>query len=159
MWAEWEGKKSRAFALLQKFHHFTLIWVINHHSRVRKWSFKHHFIHSKVIQCKNDHWMTKKTFQDDSKWQGWPRDEEDQNHLHEKCPSFQHHSGHSDIILSRMTFKWWWIWTIKFLPYREAGVSSLRFLSVNLIPLPPYMATEDRMSLKWCWMMWKWEME
>ena len=57
---------------------------------------------------------------------------------------------------------------IKFLPYREAGVSSLRFQlntnwlsisffnwysigSVNSIPLPPYMAAEDRMRLTVNW--------
>ena len=28
--------------------------------------------------------------------------------------------------LTLSSFIWWWIWTIKFLPYREAGVSSLR---------------------------------
>ena len=44
---------------------------------------------------------------------------------------YAHSISHFNIIehhfsLTLSSFIWWWIWTIKFLPYREAGVSSLR---------------------------------
>ena len=95
MRTKWKRKKSRAYALIQKFHHSTLIPVIYHHCRVRKWSFQHHLIHFEVSWYQNDHRMTNKSFHTDSKWQGWPRDEVDQNLLHGECFSFHGHSCHS----------------------------------------------------------------
>ena len=63
IWLEWgqnDGEKnSRAFALLQKLPHSTLIQVINQHSRMRKISFQHQLLHSEVIQYLNDYRMTK----------------------------------------------------------------------------------------------------
>ena len=109
MRAEWERKKSRAFALLQKFESF------HPHSSHSKSFQDEKIVIPASFQSFEGHSVSEWPWNDDkviSKWlkmTGMVRDGGDQNILHQKFSSFHPHSSHSTIIPSFINHSKLWL--------------------------------------------------
>ena len=112
-------------------------WIIPSFFVILKWdgmTLLSFWGHSDLKRPQNDHFVILEWF-----WNDWTELGLREIFNKGQCPWFYFH--HFGVIPSFRSHSvdWWW--------------KSLK----SLIPLPPYMAMNDRMTVEWCWMIVEWE--